>query len=267
VLRGEQFESEDTGGEREANGGPRSVTRLLALFDALSHAREGVSLAELSTMLESPKSSLLNLLRPLVAEAYLIHSGGRYRLGPSVFRLASGVLDAWQLPKRVHPCMEELAARTGESVLLSVMDSDKGTMTYVDIVHSPQPVRYQIALGTVRPLYASAAGRVLLAYAEEAWRQRYLADVQFDTPLVAPMSRVALGRELEQIRQEGLTWSIDGFMVGLSSVAAPVFDAAGTCIASLNIAGPSERFRSELEARKAALRECAADASRAISAA
>ena len=131
-------------------------------------------------MLGSPKSSLLNLLRPLVTEAYLIHSGGSYRLGPSIFRLASGVVDVWPLPRIVRPFSEQLAKRTGESVLLSVMDADKGLMTYVDLVHSPHPIRYQVAVGTVRPLYDSAAGRVHLAYGPRVWRQDYLAKAQFD---------------------------------------------------------------------------------------
>ena len=39
-------------------------------------------------------------------------------------------------------------------------------------------------------------------------------------------------------------------MKGLSAVAGPVFDASGRCVASLNIAGPSERFRTELALMK-----------------
>ncbi len=79
--------------------GPRSLTRLLGLFDVLSMTPDGMSLAELNVTLESPKSSLLNLLRPLVAEGYLIHSAGQYRLGPSIFRLAASVMSAWNFPR------------------------------------------------------------------------------------------------------------------------------------------------------------------------
>ena len=42
----------------------------------------------------------------LVAEAYLIQSQGMYRLGPSMFRLASGVLNAWYLPHLVRQLQE-----------------------------------------------------------------------------------------------------------------------------------------------------------------
>lgn len=253
-------------GQREISG-PRSLTRLLAIFDALSASPDGLSLAELSTMLGSPKSSLLNLLRPLVTEAYLIHGGGFYRLGPSTFRLASRVRDAWQLLRIVRPFMDQLATRTGESVLLSVKDADKGLQTYVDIVHSAHPVRYQIAVGTVRPLYASTAGRVLLAYSMPAWRQDYVAKVEFNVHTAMPITKAWLKRDLEQICEDGVAWSVDGYMVGLSAVAAPLFDASGACVAAMNIAGPTDRFRADLETRKVAVRECVVRASKALAAA
>jgi len=58
------------GGARKVTG-PRSLMRLLGLFDALAKSKEGLTLADLNTELSSPKSSLLNLLRPLVASGYL----------------------------------------------------------------------------------------------------------------------------------------------------------------------------------------------------
>ena len=249
-----------TGADRDVTG-PRSLTRLLGLFDVLSLAPNGRSLAELNVTLESPKSSLLNLLRPLVAEGFLIHSAGLYRLGPSIFRLAASVMSAWNFPKMIRPFMEELVERTGESVLLGVLNRDAEVLTYVEIIDSPHPVRYQIPVGTTRPIYASAAGRLLLAYSDKAFRDSYIASVQIKFKTAIPVTRASLARELEKIRGEGATWSIDNYMVGLAAVAAPVFDGDGRCIASLNIAGPSDRFRNELEPLKAIVKEVAARAS------
>lgn len=246
--------------EREV-GGPRSLTRLLGLFDVLSMTPDGMSLAELNVTLESPKSSLLNLLRPLVAESYLIHSGGQYRLGPSIFRLAASVMSAWNFPKMIRPFMEELGQRTGETVLLGVLNHEAEVLTYVEIIDSPHPVRYQIPIGTTRPLYGSAAGRLLLAYADKPWRDAYLSSVQIKLKTAIPVTRASLARELEKIRAEGVSITIDSYLVGLAAIAAPVFDGDGRCIASLNIAGPSERFRNEPDALKSIVRDVAARAS------
>jgi len=243
------------------NTGPRSLTRLLGLFGVLSQATNGMSLAELSVALESPKSSLLNLLRPLVAEGFLIHGSGVYKLGPSIYRLSASVMAAWNFPNIIRPFMEELSARTEETVLLSVMNAEAETMTYVEIIDSPHPVRYQIPVGTTRPLYAATAGRLLLAYSDKKWLESYLGSVAFKIKTAIPISRGALRQELDKIRAEGVSWSIDGYMKGLSAVAGPVFDAGGHCVASLNIAGPSERFRSELEFLKTTVKEVTGKAS------
>ena len=248
----------------DPDAGPRSVARLLAIIDALSGKPDGLSLAELSAHLASPKSSLLNLLRPLVSESFLLHDGHIYRLGPALFRLASGVLHAWYLPRVMRPHLVQLARQTGESVLLAVMDPERGLMTYMDIVHGPHPVRYQLPVGTVRPLYANTAGRVLIAYADPAWRQNYLASVEFTHRTATPITRTSLKKEVEQIRTQALGWSVDVYMVGLSGMAAPLFDADGRCVAALVVAGPTDRFRSDLERLKKAVRACAANASAAL---
>ncbi|ROZ69226.1 IclR family transcriptional regulator [Ramlibacter sp. WS9] len=247
-------ETEAAAPERDVSG-PRSLTRLLGLFGVLSQSANGMTLAELSVSLESPKSSLLNLLRPLVAEGYLIHGAGSYKLGPSIYRLSAGVMSAWNFPNIIRPFMEELSARTEETVLLGVMNNEAEALTYVEIIDSPHPVRYQIPVGTTRPLYASAAGRLLLAFSDKKWLDSYLSSVVFKAKTAIPISRGALRQELEKVRQEGVSWSIDGYMKGLSAVAGPVFDASGRCVASLNIAGPSERFRSELDFLKATVKE------------
>jgi DNA-binding IclR family transcriptional regulator len=259
-MNDHKHEAGEPASDRDVTG-PRSLTRLLGLFDVLSLSPGGLSLAELNVTLESPKSSLLNLLRPLVAESYLLHADGIYRLGPSIFRLAAGVMSAWNFPKLIRPFMEELCERTGESVLLAVLNHEAEVMTYVEIIDSPHPVRYQIPVGTTRPLYASSAGRLLLAYAPEPWRDSYLSTVQFRTRTATPVTRAALSRELQRIRSEGVSVSIDSYLVGLGAVAAPLFDGDGRCIASLNIAGPSDRFRDELEHFKQAVMEVAARAS------
>ena len=248
----------------DRDAGPRSLTRLLGIFDVLAHSPNGLSLAELNVLLESPKSSLLNLLRPLVAEGFLVHSDSTYRLGPSIFRLSSHVLSAWNFPKLVRPFMQELVELTEETVLLSVLNLEAEVMTYVEIIPSPRPIRYQISVGTTRSIYASTAGRLLLAYSDKKWRDEYMSSVEFRTKLAAPLTRASLKREVEQIQKDGYSSSIDVYAKGLAAVAAPLFDADGNCIAALNIAGPSERFRADLDSLIKAVRTVASKASGSV---
>lgn len=253
---------EDAAGEVEKDvSGPRSLTRLLALFGVLSRAPEGKSLAELNVILDTPKSSLLNLLRPLVAEGFLLHGNGNYRLGPSIFRLSASVLAAWSFPKLIRPFLEELSLRTEETVLLGVLDREAECVTYVEIINSPHPVRYQIPVGTSRPLYATTAGRLLLAYTDKKWQDEYISSVAFKVKTAVPITRKYLKQEVAQIRQDGLSCSLDIALKGLSGVSAPVFGADGRCLAALNIAGPTERFRRDIESLKVIVKDVANKAS------
>ena len=80
--------------QRAPAASPRSAIRIFRLLEALSRQGEGSSLAQLSSELASPKSSLLMLLRPIVAEGYLARTNGRYMLGPRMHKLAAEILHA-----------------------------------------------------------------------------------------------------------------------------------------------------------------------------
>ncbi len=236
--------------------GPRSLTRLLGLFDVLARTKDGMTLAELNQALQSPKSSLLNLLRPLVVDGYLACDNGRYRLGPSVFRLAANIMSVWNFSSTMRPYLEELAARSEESCYLGVLDMGGKVITYVDSIESPKAVRFSVPIGAARPLYSTAAGRVLLAYADAQWLEDYLRNIKLEayTPYTIS-SRKALREELEKIRKTRISISMGENLQESGAIAAPIFGADGKNIAAIAIGAPVSR----LEPRLAELRPIIAD--------
>lgn len=244
------------------NGGPRSLTRLLGLFDALARTRDGLTLADLNITLESPKSSLLNLLRPLVAEGYLIHDGGRYRLGPSIFRLAGNIMSAWNFSSVLHPYLEELAVRCKETVYLGILDREQAVITYVDVIESAKSVRYAMPVGTNRPLYCTAAGRLLLAHTDKDWVDEYLRNTKLErrTPQTIA-GKKELRAELDRILKQGYSVSVGELMRESAGIAAPILGSNGKVVAALAIGAPSDRFGSERVFLEKALLEVAARAS------
>jgi IclR family transcriptional regulator, acetate operon repressor len=237
--------------DREVSG-PRSLTRLLGIFDVLAKAPDGMSLAELNVILESPKSSLLNLLRPLVAEGYLMHDVGRYRLGPSIFRLSAGVMAAWNFSKMLRPFLVELSKSTNETVYIGVLDVEHKEITYVDVIESEQSVRYAMHVGRRTPLYCTAAGRVLLAHAPENFVTDYMKTVKLErrTPQTIATKK-ALRDELDHILETGLSVSRGELLPDSAGVSSPIFGPNGNVIAAMAIGAPLERFdreRPQLEA-------------------
>jgi IclR family acetate operon transcriptional repressor len=248
-------------GGREASG-PRSLTRVLGLFDALARSKDGLSLAELNVALKSPKSSLLNLLRPLVTDGYLNCENGRYRLGASIFRLAGNIMSVWNFSSAYHRYLQELAARSQESVYMGVLDAVGKSITYVDAIESPHSVRFSVPIGAVRPLYPTAAGRVLLAFADPAWLEEYLRTTKFEahTPTTIA-TRTALRAELDQIRRTHISVSLGELFAESAAISAPVFGADGKIIGAMAIGAPVTRLEPRLAELRPIIAEIAARAS------
>ena len=229
--------------QNSVNGGPRSVTRVLGLFGMLSQHDNGTSLAELSAMLNSPKSSLLLLLRPLVAGGYLIHENGRYRLGPAIYRLASKISSTRNLSSMVRPYIGELANELSESVYLAVIDRDQAVCSYIEGIDCQQAVRFVLPLGQARQLYSTAAGRVLLAWQEKAWLEKYIQKTKLVPATEHTItSKEALKIELAKIRAQGYAVTLDEGHTGATGIAAPIQNSDGHIWAALLVALPTPRF-------------------------
>ena len=234
----------------------RSSARVVAALEALTRSEEGLGLAELSLAVGAPKSSLLGILRSLVALGYLAHSHGLYRLGPRSFRLAADMLAVRRFPSLVRPVLQDLHARTQETVFLVQLDEVARRSTYVEGIDSPNPIRYTVPTGTTRPLYVSAGGLMLLAFQDAAFIDAYLRSVPLDPLTPRTITDVdKLRQRLQTIRREGFAVSLGETVPGAAGLAAPIFNADGSVTAGLLIAAPINRFEKRLPEFKRLLRE------------
>ncbi len=243
---------------RNADAGPRSLLRTLRILERLAAVPDGMTLAALSVALGSPKSSLLGLLRPLCGYGYILHADGAYVLGPAAYRLGVSIMPTLSMTRIAHPVMRELVEETQETVLIAVLDRVAGRVTYVEKFESSRSIRYTVPLGTSRPLYASAAGRVLLAYGDQEYIERYLRTERFEpfTPntLTDPEE---LRRVLVQVRRDALAITLGEIASDVCAFAAPIFDHQGRAIAALAMAAPIGRTRSTSQALATQVREAA----------
>jgi DNA-binding IclR family transcriptional regulator len=220
------------------------LSRTLRIIECLAGVVEGSTLTQLSAALESPKSSLLGLLRPLCALGYVVNANGRYMLGPAAYRLGACIMPTLSMARIAQPILRQLADQFEETVLIATLDHEAARAIYIDKVESARSIRYTVPLGTARPLYCSAAGRVLLAHADPAFIERYLRTAAFEplTPrtLINPSElRVQLG----EIRARGVAVTVGEVSADVAGFAAPIFDHRGLAIAALAMAAPVSRVR------------------------
>lgn len=245
--------------------GPRSLTRVMQIVAHLAAAENGATLSELAQALKAPKSSLLVLLRALAAQGFTTREEDRHFLGPAMFGLAAAVMARRRLPTLARPFMRRLWEATGETVILAVMKADQPLVSYIDQIESTNQVRFIARIGEERPLYCSAAGRALLAFQGEDWREAYLRTTEFRTYTPnTPTDPAEIRRRLDRVRREGWSQSIAEITDGGAAVAAPVFDGEGRVVAALAVASLGERIRQNSRRYRAAAIQAAAGLSQAL---
>jgi DNA-binding IclR family transcriptional regulator len=155
---------------------------------------------------------------------------GRYLPSARFGAVASVALSAHDVSDVSRPCLEHLAARSGECVALhALVDSERVCLA---IVNSTPSLVGLSRRGERQPLGLGGASLVLLAF-----QQRELLDKLL--PRVARnigCSRRELTSILANVRKQGYAASHGGGALDISGIAAPVFDPAGQvrwCIAVL----------------------------------
>ena len=120
------------------------------------------------------------------------------------------------------PFLHEAEARSGETVVLAVIDRSAGTLTYIEIVESQRLVRYSVPVGTTRPLYATSSGRVMLAHQDPVWLAEYLRTVEL-RPLTAKSltDRRQLARVIQRTREQGWCSTLGEVTSDVAGFAAP----------------------------------------------
>jgi DNA-binding IclR family transcriptional regulator len=207
---------------------------------AFSDAARGVS--DLARELGLTRSNAHRTLKTLCAAGYVRQNetNGNYECTLKLFQLGGAVLARVNVKQVAEPLMEALAAKTQETVHLSVLDDSD--VIYLHKIDSPQPVRAYSTVAGRAPAYAVATGKALLAFQSDGYLSRLENKLEAFTPkTLATMS--SLRHEIETIRQQGYAINRGEWRASVCGLAAPIFDASRRAVAAVGISGPVERLK------------------------
>ena len=240
------------------------ISKVVALLDAFGPAAPELSLGELSRITGLPMSTTYRLASELVEWGGLerAESGTGYRIGVRMWELGALAPRSSTLREVALPFMQDLYAATRENVHLAVLDGHEAL--YLDTISGRRAVPVRSRRGGRLPLHATGVGKVLLAHAPDALlRELVEAGLRRYTPhtVVAPGH---LAKALAQVRRTGVASASEELTLGSLSVASPVLDADGACVAALAVV--SRTTRSDVRILGPAVRTAALAASRALQA-
>lgn len=236
----------------------KTLDKGLDLIELLAGSPEPRGVTELAHALGEPKTNVFRLLETLVARGYVRQRPGQtgYELTLRLWELGSVSMAQRGLPDIARPFLDQLAADTGESAQLAVLDGRESV--YIDKKDGSHPVRGVTRIGSRLPAHCCATGKAELAFRDRrdpAWGKEPLPGYTRQTLT----SMDALERELERVRQRGFAVNQGEWFEDVWGVAAPIRDRSGSVCASIGVWGPKHRLETRLDAAARAV-VAAADA-------
>lgn len=217
----------------------QSLERGLAVIKAFDAQHPSLTLSDVARSTGLTRAAARRFLLTLTELGYVRFDGKNFALRPRVLELGYSYLSALSLPEIARPHMEELVASVHESCSMSVLDGHE--IVYVARVPTRRIMTVSINVGTSFPAYATAMGRVLLAFQDPAWLDEYFISVRLK-PLTrnTVIDAVELRDLLAEIREQGWALVDQELEEGLRSIAVPV-RVSGAVVAAVNVSAHANR--------------------------
>ena len=217
--------------------GTQSVDRASALLINIMESNSPSHLGVLARTHDLPKSTASRLLSALERKGLLQRDhNGAFSPGNVLTTFAREQNQESFLVARIHPLLELLSAKTGETANLAIPGI--GYVNLLDQVDGQYLLGATNWVGKQVPYHASALGKVLLAYSAVSMPPGRL-ERRTNTTIT---SRANLLSELESVRKMGYAIIADELEEGLVAVAAPIREPDGRTIGAISISGPSFRI-------------------------
>jgi DNA-binding IclR family transcriptional regulator len=221
----------------------QTVSRALELLEQFQEGDAEFGITDLSNRLNLQKNNVFRLVATLKAKNYIEmnNATGKYRLGIKTRALGQVARRLIDYASLARPFLIDLKQQCHETCYFSVIKD--GYTYYLDSVESDLPVRVAQQLGSSRPLYCTAAGRVQLAFLEPQRQMDLLSGSELKRLTTRTITDPdVLHNELSKVAQQGYAIDNQEHDAGVMEIAAPVFDSNGTVIGAFSILGPEMRL-------------------------
>lgn len=212
---------------------------ILSLFD-IDHREWTID--EIAAHTGLLRMTAYRMVRTLEGADFLVRdtTTNQYHLGPAAISMAYVAEDYSEFIEHARPYLEELVARTGESVTLAVPVD--GVPVCVSILNSTRPFQRQAAPGRIIGDLAAVHTKIFTAFASPERRAAVLAQKRRRHTPRTVTDPEALARELDRVVEDDIAFDEEGLYPGICSVAAPVRDQLGHIVAALSVVMPAGRF-------------------------
>lgn len=226
----------ETGTPMKGLAGSQTLVRGLVILEAV--AAGATNMAALAEALELNRSTISRLAGALVGRRYLSftpHVG--YGLGSKLLELGFHARAQMNLPRIAREHIKALAAATGDTVHLGVLDSSRAL--YLDKIPGGRRVEISSRIGDRHPLRSTGLGKALiLNQTETRWRELYeyenSEEAHYSVPLVAWL------RRMREYAKGDYALDLEENEDRIRCVAAPVRDATSHIVGAISVSSAAQ---------------------------
>ncbi|MGM0928192.1 MAG: IclR family transcriptional regulator [Actinomycetota bacterium] len=237
----------------------KSAARTIDILEVLAaRGNAPVTIRELCSVLDAPRSSLYALLRTLIDAGWVRTDPSRttYSIGIRALLAGTTYLDADPLLKVIRPQLGLLGKKVGGTVNFGRLDG--GHIVYLATWEAPGQERTAARVGRRLPAHATGLGQAALASLDPAELQSQLPAELTSLTGKTITSQAALVRELAAVRRRGYAVEREQNTAGIACVAVAV-DCGPDVVDALSVSLPLSKLPSARERDiAAALQETAA---------
>jgi len=224
-----------------------SVNKALRILECFTTSQPELSLAQISHMLNYPKSTTLNLIKTLEANQYLLHmaSSQTYRLGYKVMGLSYHLSASLPIIQYATPFLEEIQIKTGENIYLTTHIG--GEVFYLEGLYPSVRIGNYSVAGKLLPMHCTGCGKAMLAYMPKEEIDQIIQE--HGLPAITKntiTTREALDKELELSRERGYAMDLEEETLGVKCIAMPIRDSSGYPAGAISISGTLLSLRDDL---------------------
>ena len=234
--------------KKEKGSTQQSLDRALELIETLAKTGASMNVAEISKKLDITRTTAYAMIQSLLQRNYIEKDleTGKYSIGYKLYEMAMAY--RYQFPflyvaeKHVNAMAEKWKIKINICVL-------KSPGVAVMILSKDISLLPKMILGYVLPGYASASGKLLMAYAPHDVVEEWLEKTDFVTFTTNTIvDKEKLFKELDQIRSRGVSMDREELMIQRFCIAVPIRDISGQVIASVSCSGFKETMEQNIEA-------------------
>lgn len=215
----------------------RTVRRAFQVLKYVAKEEDGLTLTEITELLDCPKSSAFNIIQTLLNLDLLSESKAnnkKYQLGPENYVLGMNYYKRLDLVDLFKEFLPGIADKLHRNCFGGILEGDK--VLYIYKYAGEGAKLATCDKGTKAELYCTGLGKVLLAYSSSDYQKKVIDNMTFIKKTERTIStKEQLYKELEEVRKKGYACDNREIEDHMICFAAPVFNFSGECVAAVSI--------------------------------